>query len=148
MNHLAVSSHDPRRIYAATRTGVWRSADGGATWSNVLATTVQGGCLDLAFRGDTANDFLFASCGIFETATVYRNRNAESDTAWESVLSEPDMGRTSLAIAPSNPSTIYALAASDAAGFFNAEFFTPLKPVGQWRAGLPLWLFWRERYRS
>jgi hypothetical protein len=116
VNSLAVSTHDPRRIYAATRTGVWRSTDGGESWSNVLPVTVQGGCLDLAFRGDTDGDFLFASCGIFETATVYRNKSAESDAAWESVLSEPNMGRTSLAIAPSRPSTIYALAASNVPG--------------------------------
>lgn len=116
VNDLAVSPHDSQRIYAATRTGVWRSLDAGETWSNVLPVTVKGGCLDLAFRGDTDGDFLFASCGIFEQATVYRNQNAEGDDAWEGVLTEADMGRTSLAIAPSNPNIVYALAASNAPG--------------------------------
>jgi photosystem II stability/assembly factor-like uncharacterized protein len=113
VNDLAVSELDSRRIYAATRSGVWRSADGGGSWKNVLATTVKGGCLDLALRSGAAGDYLFASCGTFERATIYRSKNAETDAAWTAVLSDPDMGRTTLAIAPSRPSTIYALAASN-----------------------------------
>jgi photosystem II stability/assembly factor-like uncharacterized protein len=116
VNDLVISSHDPSRMYAATRTGVWRSTDGGETWSRVLETQVNGGCLDLAWRGDTDGDYLFASCGTFAQATIYRHANAESDSPWQSVLSEPLMGRTTLAIAPSNPSTIYALSASNEPG--------------------------------
>jgi photosystem II stability/assembly factor-like uncharacterized protein len=135
VNKLAVSNHDPRRLYAATRTGVWRSLDAGATWSRVLTTTVKGGCLDLAFRRDTAGDYLFASCGIFQTATVYRNRNAEGAGAWESVLSEPAMGRTSLAIAPSNPSVVYALAASNAGGDFEQGLLAVFRSSSNGDAG-------------
>jgi photosystem II stability/assembly factor-like uncharacterized protein len=113
VNDLAISAHDSQRIYAATRTGVWRSTDSGQNWTHVLATSVKGGCLDLAMRLDTDGDTLFASCGTFEQATVYRSSRAELDETWTPVLSEPDMGRTTLAIAPSHPSTIYALAASN-----------------------------------
>ncbi len=113
VNDLAISGHDSRLIYAATRSGVWRSPDGGQSWKNVLPTTVKGGCLDLALRPDAAGDFLLASCGTFEQATIYRAKNAESGQTWTAVLSEADMGRTSLAFAPSQPSTIYALAASN-----------------------------------
>jgi hypothetical protein len=60
VNDLVISPHDSQRIYAATRTGVWRSLDAGVTWMNVLPTTVKGGALDLAVRGDTDGDFLFA----------------------------------------------------------------------------------------
>jgi photosystem II stability/assembly factor-like uncharacterized protein len=116
VNDLAVSTHDPHRLYAATRSGVWRSSDSGLSWSAVLPAAVNGGCLDLAFRGDTSNDYLLASCGTFAQATVYRNAAAETSGAWNAVLSESDMGRTSLAFAPSNPSVAYALAASNASG--------------------------------
>lgn len=116
VNDLAVSRHDPSRLYAATRTGVWRSLDAGTSWTRVVPTTVSGGCLDLAYRGDTGGDYLFASCGTFERATVHRAKNAETDAQWEAVFSEPNMGRTTLAIAPSDPSVIYALAASNAPG--------------------------------
>lgn len=116
VNDLAVSRHDPRRVYAATRTGVWRSNDEGATWKLVLGVRVKGGCLDLEMRRDTSGDYLFASCGIFDQATVFRQMNAETDTEWTIVLNESGMSRTSLAIAPSNPSVIYALAASNDPG--------------------------------
>ena len=119
VNDLVVSAHDSSRIYAATRTGVWRTTDAGANWTRVIATNVTGGCLNLAWRGDTAGDYLFAACGTFEQSTVYRTKNAETNAAWESVLSEEGMGRTSLAIAPSNPSVIYALSASNEEGNYN-----------------------------
>jgi photosystem II stability/assembly factor-like uncharacterized protein len=116
VNDLVISAHDSQRIYAATRTGVWRSTDAGQTWSRVLETTVRGGCLDLAHRPAAEGDYLFASCGTFERATVYRNQRADGPGQWQSVLSELSMGRTSLAVAPSNPSIIYALSASNAPG--------------------------------
>jgi hypothetical protein len=116
VNDLAISTHDPSRLYAATRTGVWRSLDSGANWTRVLVTSIKGGCLDLAFRGDTSGDYLFASCGTFDQGTVYRNKEAETAAAWEHVLSAPNQGLTSLAIAPSQPSTIYALSATNEAG--------------------------------
>jgi photosystem II stability/assembly factor-like uncharacterized protein len=119
VNDLVVSAHDPSRIYAATRTGVWRTSDSGANWTRVIATNVTGGCLDLAYRGDTNGDYLFAACGTFEQSTVYRAKSAETDAQWEAVLSEENMGRTSLAIAPSNPSIVYALAASNEEGNYN-----------------------------
>ena len=119
VNDLVISPHDSARIYAATRTGVWRSLDSGATWTRVIATSITGGCLELAHRADTTGDYVFASCGTFAQATVFRAKNAQLDSTWEAVLSEPNMGRTSLAIAPSNPSVVYALAASNEPGNYN-----------------------------
>jgi len=119
INDLVVSAHDSSRIYAATRTGVWRTSDSGASWTRVVTPNVTGGCLDLAHRSEANGDYLFASCGTFAQATVYRAKNAEADAPWESVLSEANMGRTSLAIAPSNPSIVYALAASNEEGNYN-----------------------------
>ena len=102
VNDLVISLHDSSRIYAATRAGVMRSKDGGATWARVLLPRVKGGCLDLALRTDKRTDFLFASCGTLGTATVYRKAKAERGGKWTPVLSEEGMGRTSLAIAPSD----------------------------------------------
>ena len=125
VNDLEFGVNDSRRIYAATRSGVWRSTDSGATWGRLLAVDVRGGCLDLALRPDRSEDVLFASCGSYEQATVYRFARAAERSEAEVVLREPDMGRTSLAIAPSNPDIVYALAASNAAG-----------PHGIYRQGL------------
>jgi photosystem II stability/assembly factor-like uncharacterized protein len=116
VNDLEFGVTGSRRIYAATRSGVWRSTDNGATWARLLAVNVRGGCLDLALRPDRSEDVLFASCGSYEQATVYRFPRAADRSDAEVVLREPDMGRTSLAIAPSSPDVIYALAASNAPG--------------------------------
>ncbi|HET7433314.1 MAG TPA: hypothetical protein VFN10_01240 [Thermoanaerobaculia bacterium] len=116
VNSLHVSAHDSHRIYAATRTGVWRSDDSGANWTRVIATTVKGGCLQLVAKPGANGDYLYASCGTLDQATIYRNQQAENGGTWEAVLSEPNQGRTTLAIAPSNPSVIYALSASNQPG--------------------------------
>lgn len=138
VNDVVISPHDSSRLYAATRTGVWRSRDAGATWTRVVTTTVKGGCLDLALRTDTSDDFLFASCGTFERATVYRTTNGNGDDAWTAVLSETDMGRTSLAIAPSNQSIIYALSASNETGSYQQGLLGVFRSdesgaVGSWK---------------
>ena len=133
VNDIAISAKDKKRLYAATRTGVWRSLDGGTTWTRSLNPLnsrnqpVLGGCFDLAMRTDLETDALFAACGSFETGTVYRNpdagriQDAGADAGadgWSAVLSELDMGRTALAIAPSNQNIIYALASSIESGQF------------------------------
>lgn len=125
VNDLELGVSDTRRIYAATRTGVWRSSDSGVTWTRLLATSVRGGCLDLVLRPDRSEDVLFASCGSYEQATVYRFPRASDRSDAEVVLREPNMGRTSLAIAASQPDVMYALAASNDPG-----------PGGNYRQGL------------
>lgn len=114
VNALAISTSDPRRVYAATRSGVWRSRNGGRTWQHILDPDVQGGCFDLEIRTDRPSDILFTSCGTFEQGAVYRNPRAQvgGPAGWVPVLSEPGMGRTSLALAPSNQNVIFAISAS------------------------------------
>lgn len=116
VNDLEFGVTDSRRIYAATRSGVWKSTDSGATWEQMLAAEVRGGCLDLALRPDKPQDVLFASCGSYEQATVYRFPRAAFRPHADVVLRERHMGRTSLAIAPSDPDVMYALAASNSPG--------------------------------
>jgi photosystem II stability/assembly factor-like uncharacterized protein len=116
VNDLELGSFDSRVLYAATRTGVWRSNDRGASWVALLRTQVRGGCLDLAISSSDRDDTLLVSCGSYEQATVYRIQRADRDAGVEAVLSEPAMGRTSLAIARSNPRIVYALAASNEPG--------------------------------
>jgi photosystem II stability/assembly factor-like uncharacterized protein len=117
VNDLIVSRHDPERIYAATRQGLFRTSNGGESWQQVLNPKVKGGCLDLVERTDKRhNDYLLVGCGTLAPGAVYRNIAAETDRVWEKVLAEPGMARTSLAIAPSRQSTVYALAASNVPG--------------------------------
>ena len=117
VNDIVVSSKDPRRVYAATRSGVWRSKNGGLSWSRVLSPKVYGGCLDLALRTDRKSDSLLAACGTRKgTSEVWRNDAADRRGGWEKALSEPGMGRTTLAIAPSDQDVVYALASTNVPG--------------------------------
>lgn len=109
VNDLVVSPNDSRRLYAGTGNGVWRSLDGGANWTQTLTQNVFNGCTDLAIRTDQTSDFVFAACGNFQQATVFRNTDAAGSGSWNAVLTESNMGRTALAIAPSNQNTIYAI---------------------------------------
>jgi hypothetical protein len=113
VNDIVVSPSNAHRIYAAARSGVWRSLDSGQTWTRILSTAVKGGALDLLVVDASGSDLLFASCGVFDHATVYRTLQAEGDATFESVLSESGMGRTTLAVAPSNHAIVYALAAAN-----------------------------------
>lgn len=113
-----VVSKSGNRIYAATRAGIYRSADGGTTWTQVINGAPVNGCMDLAIQTDRAVPYVFASCGTFTQATVYRSLDTAGGSPWTPVMSVPNQGRTSLAIAPSNQNVIYALAASNESGNF------------------------------
>lgn len=119
VNKIVISPNNSNRMYATTRTGIWRSLDSGNTWVRGVNGTSVNGCMDLAIQKNRAILYVFASCGTFTTAAatgIYRaidNNNAQN---WTNVFSVPNMGRTSLAIAPSNPSIIYAMSASNATG--------------------------------
>lgn len=141
VNDLFVSSVDSSRIYAATRTGVFRSSDAGQSWKRILTVTTAGGCLDLVARPRAESDYLYVSCGTLDQATVYRNIDAAADGAWSAVLSEANMGRTSLAVASSNPDVVYALSASNIAapGGFNQGLLAVFRSdeagaAGTWKA--------------
>jgi photosystem II stability/assembly factor-like uncharacterized protein len=114
VNKLAATRHPKKqRIYAATRTGLHRSTNGGKTWTRVINAQPVNGCFDLAiqhYQDDVTPKYVFAACGSFAQATVYRALDVDAGQVWEPVLSEVDMGRTTLALSRSHPNVIYALA--------------------------------------
>lgn len=107
---VVVSPHNSNLVYIASRSGLHSLTND--QQFGLLLYAPEGGCSDLVVRPDKPTDHLFVSCGLFGPATVYRNKDAANQAgnyAWESVLSFQDMGRTSLALAPSNPDVIYAM---------------------------------------
>lgn len=140
VNKLIVSPTDANTVYAATRTGVWRSVNGGTDWSRVLDTQStyphSSGCLDLVARDDQPGDTLFAACGNtfdFQDGAIYRSANGGD--SWTQVYTETDMGRASLAIAPSNQDYVYALIASQGSGDYNAGLLAVVRSTTGGGAG-------------
>lgn len=114
---LVVSPLNGQRIYAATNNGVWRTLDGGDTWSRVLTDrNFEYACWDLVIRTDQQTDFLFAAYGNPGEVGIYRNTDAGNTGTWVKVYGEFGIGQTSLAIAPSNQSVVYALSVNKTAG--------------------------------
>lgn len=138
VSDLKFSPNAPDTLYAATNSGVWRSSDGGDTWTRLLRPADAAGaanyegCTDLQLVPGGARDVLLAACASRSTddrywlpgtilppactgpcpAALFRNEDAAGAGAFQPVLTEPGMGRTSLAAAPSAPGTLYALSAS------------------------------------
>ncbi|MDX2031955.1 MAG: BACON domain-containing carbohydrate-binding protein [Blastocatellia bacterium] len=143
VNDLAISPTDSRRIYAATGTGIWRSLDSGATWTKVRPVRSDdrlelGGCHDVAIRTDKRSDYLYVACGNLSQTTIYRNTDASATGTWEPVLSEAGMGRSAIAVAPSNQNRVYVIAASISGAYQHAlhAFFRSdsAGDAGSWEA--------------
>jgi len=115
---IVVSTVGSSRIYAATGTGIQRSLNGGQTWTRVLDATKVSGCTDLATQAVSGVPYVFASCGNFAQGAIYRERDTSDVQTWPRMFQTTNMGRTSLAIAPSQQNVIYALSASLASGTF------------------------------
>jgi len=111
---IVVSPDNDSRIYAATGTGVFKSINGGSSWTKVVEAEAVKGCMDLVIQSDRTPGFIFASCGNFKRGSVFRGIDRDMDNSrWPEVFNVPNMGRTSLGIAPSNQNIVYALSASD-----------------------------------
>lgn len=114
---IEVSPHDSNRIYAATGSGVWLSTDGGNSWGDqpVHPHPAGVGCMELGVRPDSSPDVVFASCGYERDPDgVYRSTDGGQTGTWERVFPADgaEVGYVSIAIAPSNPSIIYASASN------------------------------------
>ncbi len=120
VNKIVASPNNSQVLYAATRTGIWKTADGGASWTRVLndnggntatETVVNTGVgfTDVEIRTDLATDTLIASNGSFTTDGVYRSLDAGA--TWARVHTATGLGRSDLAIAPSDQQYMYALSA-------------------------------------
>jgi len=119
INDIVVSPNDSRRIYVAHWGGVSRSVDGGATWVPVVSrASPNNGCQDLVIRTDKPEDWLLASCGTLATpaTAIFRTVDGAGNLVWAEVFKAQNMGRTSLALAPSQQDTVYAMSANAASG--------------------------------
>jgi photosystem II stability/assembly factor-like uncharacterized protein len=111
---IAVHPTDPDNAYAATSRGVYRTTNG-ATWALVGGglPTISGSIIaatDVIFDPTDGNKAwaAFWGAGIYECSNA-----AAASPTWSLVNGAPttNLSRISLAISPSSPSTLFALAA-------------------------------------
>jgi hypothetical protein len=112
VNKLAFSPNDSNTLYAATREGIYRTQDAGDSWALVHdGSDVFVGCTDLSVRNDLDVDTIIGSCGSFAPSRIVRSTDG-GDT-FEVVLQQPEMGRSTISIAPSDQNIIYVLNATN-----------------------------------
>ncbi len=103
--------------------GVYRTTDGGRTWTRALFVDPNTGCADLAIDPGDPNT-LFAGMWQFEVKTWHLHSGGPGSGLWVSRdggatwkrlaghgLPDPKrlVGKIAVAVAPSNPNTVYAL---------------------------------------
>ncbi|MFT5640347.1 MAG: chitodextrinase [Cyclobacteriaceae bacterium] len=93
-------------VFTATRSGLFRSTNGGSSWTQLF--TGRFADLEVASNGD-----IYASEGIFSAGVVRKSTNDGS--SWTTVTPATGGERIELAIAPSDPNTIYAVASNNTA---------------------------------
>jgi photosystem II stability/assembly factor-like uncharacterized protein len=136
---ILVDPRDPNRVFVAAvghpygpneERGVFRSLDGGVTWNKVLYKNPDVGAIDLAFD-PTNPQTLFAvmwasrrppwtTGGAYQAEGTGLYKSTDGGTTWNEVTqglpSRKNLGRIGLAIAPSDPSRMYALVDSHTEG--------------------------------
>lgn len=100
---------DPDRLYVGTENGsVFRSEDGGATWSNNLANTVLPGFSVTHIKSDpTDADRIFLTTANFGARHVFRSEDGGDDWTDIDRGNLPDVPHSAIAIPRSSPRTIY-----------------------------------------
>ncbi|MGE5399081.1 MAG: FlgD immunoglobulin-like domain containing protein [Ignavibacteriales bacterium] len=110
INSLAIDK-TTGTLFAATRKGLFRSKDGGNSFSVISSLPQASGdpnqnvhctCIVITYGSPVS---IYASFGLFNDATVYKS--TDGGDAFRAVFTSKGQGRTVLAAAPSDPNTLY-----------------------------------------
>jgi photosystem II stability/assembly factor-like uncharacterized protein len=130
IGRVAIDPRDPEVVFVAAmghcygpqkERGVFRTRDGGKTWEHVLFADENTGCFEIAM--DPSNPrILFAGMWPLVIHTYGRESGGPNGGIWKSAdggdtwlrltghgLPDPPLGKIGLAVAPSDPSVVYAL---------------------------------------
>jgi len=94
-------------LYAGTRKGLYRSTDGGNSFTTILSsgTGADVHCTDIEIAY-TSPSTLFASFGLFNDAVIWRS--IDGGSSFQSNFGQTGHGRIEMAISASNPQVVYA----------------------------------------
>ncbi len=130
IGRIAIDPANPQRVFVAAggdwfsrdaNRGIYRSTDGGSTWDKVLYVADDAGGIDIAIDPVNTSRIYAAiwqrqSLGVTwyiggTASAIYRSE--DGGNSWTRLAgglpSGSQVGRIGIAIAPSNPSTVYAL---------------------------------------
>ena len=107
------SNATQEEVYAAVYSGIYRSVDGGTSWTEVLQNS-----------GSTYTDVVISSTGTLYAALSHPGNNAgvwrsEDGVSWTNITPSgwsSNSARTTLAIAPSNEDVLYTVTTSPGSG--------------------------------
>lgn len=91
---------------------VWRSTDGGQTWTDVITTQAQWSDAEIGAKDGQGNRYYYAVGGSGNGGQIWRS--ADRGATWTK-LTSPVAGNQNpldIAVSPTNPSTIYLLSSS------------------------------------
>ncbi len=131
IGRIAIDPTDSQTIFVAAMgtlfgtnpdRGVYRTTNGGNTWEQVLHLTDSTGCIDVVINPSNT-DIVYAAMWERIRKPSYRHVGGMSTGIWRSINGgddwveltnglpqhDPDNGRIGLAIAPTDPNTIYAV---------------------------------------
>ncbi len=128
IGRIIVHPEDPNTIFVASQGPLWspggerglfKSADGGATWNNILSGGDFTGVNDVVMHPENSDVLLATTHEHHRTVAALVNGGPESGihkstdggATWREVtegLPETDMGRIGLAISPQQPNVVYA----------------------------------------
>jgi photosystem II stability/assembly factor-like uncharacterized protein len=120
VNRVAVNPNDENQIMAATHRGLYRTLDGGATWTAISVVGVNATAVypDVKWANDGVN--IFASSGQFGSSRFVRSLNGGFSFELVSNSNTPTFpstsGRIEIAIAPTNPNIVYLSVATSNGG--------------------------------
>ena len=106
VSQIAVNSHDSSTVYAGTAddnetgSGLWKSVDGGATWTNLGSGDITGLALD---PRDPNTVYAGWNCCVYKTT--------DGGQSWKEASAGLPHGRTGpVLINPANPNILYCVA--------------------------------------
>lgn len=113
IGRLLINPLNPNKLIAATSVGMYRSINGGATWS----VSIAGGFKDAEFKpGDTS--VVYAGGG----GSFYKSINGGNSYSGVSLGAVNSLNRTSIAVTPADPDYVYVLGSNSVDNSFGGLF--------------------------
>lgn len=114
--------------------GLYKTTDGGKTWERILYVDENTGCASLAMDPQEP-DILYAAMWQFRRLPYFFTsggpgsglyKSTDGGETWKKLtegLPEGDLGRIAVAVAPSRPSTVYAVVEAEESGLYRSTDF-------------------------